>query len=117
MAYELETVDYRGVTIVCPHYWWEGHIVSRHGYMEGQQAAVITALRDPYFVTRSAGYRDRRLYYRPLVLPAPYTNEYLIVVVDYPVGSRRVGRVVTAYKNPAMLRREALIWTKRDGET
>jgi hypothetical protein len=112
MSCEFEAVDYRGVLVICIHDRWEGHIVSGHEYMEGQQAAVITALSDPYYVYRSAGRSNRRLYYRPLVLPRPYTQDFLLVVADYPTGRRRPGRIVTAYRRQTFRRGDIWIWSK-----
>ena len=79
--------------------------------MEGQQAAVITVLRDPYHVWRSSRYRNRRLYYCPFVLPRPHEREYLLVVADYPPG-RESGRIITAYARPNIIRGDTLLWLR-----
>ena len=80
--------------------------------MEGQQAAVITALRDPYFVYLPAEpWPNRRVYYRPLVLRPPDTNRHLVVVADYPSRRRRFGRVVTAYPKDTFGKGDMLLWT------
>ena len=113
MACEFDTVDYRGVPLQCFHERWDGHILARHPYMANQQAAVITALRDPYFVFIPAGQQgNRRLYYRPLVLRPPHTNYYLLVVADYPAGRRQFGVVITAYFRQRIRIGDTLIWTK-----
>ena len=112
MACEFDTVDYRGVPLRCSHQWWVGHILAGHGYMAGQQGAVITALRDPYYVAQSGRRPNRRIYYRPLVLRAPYTNEFLLVVADYPAQGQRFGRIVTAYYRRNVKRGETVIWTR-----
>ena len=113
MACEFDTVDYRGVPLRCFHERWDGHILARHPYMANQQAAVITALRDPYFVFIPAGQGgNRRLYYRPLVLSPPHTNYYLLVVADYPAGRRQSGVVITAYFRQRIRVGDTLIWTK-----
>ena len=112
MACGWETVDYRGVPLVCSHERWEEHILDGHPEMEGQQAAVITALRDPYFVYLPAGsWVNCRVYYRPLVLRPPYTNHHLLVVADYPSRWRRFGRVVTAYPKDTFGKGDTLLWT------
>ena len=81
--------------------------------MAGQQAAVITALSDPHSVYLPAGrWTNRRVYYRPLVLSPPYTNYYLLAVVDYPTGMSRYGRVVTAYPRKFHKKGDTLLWTK-----
>ena len=118
MACGFETVDYSGVLLRCSHEQWEEHIIGRHSELAGQQAAVIAALRDPYYVFIPAGpWANRRVYYRPLVLRQPYTNHHLLVVADYPPRRRRYGRVVTAYPRETLGKeilenRGTLLWTK-----
>ena len=117
MACEFDTVDYQGVPVRCAHQRWDGHILGRHPYMAGQQGAVVTALSDPYMVYQSGRDRRLKLYYRPLVLSPPYTQDFLIVVVKYPSGDRRPGRVITAYKNQTILKGDTLIWEISDART
>ena len=113
MACGFETVDYSGVPLICFHEQWEEHILRRHPDMVGQQAAVIAALRDPYYVFIPAGpWANRRVYYRPRVLRQPYTNYYLLVVADYPSRRRRYGRVVTAYPRETLDKGVPMLWTK-----
>ena len=85
--------------------------------MAGQQAAVITALSDPHLVYQSGRDRRLKLYYRPHLLLPSYTQDFLIVVVKYPAGDRRPGRVITAYKNQTILKGDTLIWEIADART
>ncbi len=79
--------------------------------MDGRQSAVATALRDPCHVWRSGRFRDRLLYYRPRILPRPYEQEYLLVVVRY-IRGQGFGRIITAFKTPRIIRGDTLIWSR-----
>lgn len=108
----FETVDYSGVPLICFHERWEEHILKGHPDMVGQQAAVITALSDPYYVTQPGGRPNRRVYYRPRVLRYPNTNDFLLVVADYPTRRQEYGGIVTAYSRRNLKKSELLIWTR-----
>ena len=109
MSCEFETIDFRGVTVICSHRKWDRHI-SNHREMEGQQSAVITTLKEPHRAERSSEFQDRLLYYRRFALPSPREREYLLVVVAYPVGMSETGIVLTAYSRWRIQEGNTRIW-------
>ena len=112
MSCGFEAVDYEGVPVRCSHRIWSRHITVRHQDMEGQQAAVTATLAYPDLVYRSNEYPNRKLYYRREVLPQPYAQDLLAVVVDYPTGRQTIANIVTAYRKLPDEERETLIWSR-----
>ena len=110
---EFEVVDFGGVPVRCSHRIWSRHITSRHPELEGQQAALIAALTDPDYVYQSGRYPDRKLHYRREVLPYPYAQDLVAVVVAYPEHTLGVGQVVTAYRKRPDVDQETLIWSRQ----
>ena len=94
---EFETVDYEGKIVRCSHWRWEEHIAAKHHEVLGQQEAVRITIGSPEYKYRSGRFPHRKLYYRRNVLPPPYEREYLLVIVNYPVGLEE-GRVLSAFK-------------------
>ena len=113
MSCDFEAADRDGVPIRCRHDTWASHIIDEHLEMQDQQGAVVTTIRDPAYIYQSSRYPNRRLLYRPFVLPAPYYQSYALVVIDYRgSGSRRTGEVVSAYSTANIKTRDILIWSK-----
>ena len=112
MSCGLETADYWGTLVICTHEIWDGHIISKHYPMENLQAAVQISLSNPKFVYQSGRYPDRKLFYRPYLLPRPYDTHYLLVVVGYYSNGTKTGTVITAYPRKFIAKGDILIWPK-----
>ena len=99
--------------VSCSHRIWSRHITPRHGELQGRQDAVITTLTDPDFVYQSGVYPDRKLHYRKEVLPYPYAQDFLTVVVFYPAQRPAFANIVTAYRKPPDEIKETLLWSRQ----
>lgn len=81
--------------------------------MEGNEGAVVAALREPTHEYQSDRYPNRRIYYRPFILPKPYYQSYLRVVIAYQgSGTRARGELVTAFPSANIRGGDILIWSK-----
>ena len=115
---DFNAVDRDGVSVHCRHDTWARHIVDEHREMEDQQGAVIGAIGNPAYIYQSERYPQRRLLYRPFILPKPFDRTYLLVVIEYRTsrGQRR-GEVVTAFSAFNIKQRDILIWSKYETAT
>ncbi len=73
---------------------------------------MIAALTAPDYVYRSIQHPNRKLHYRKGVLPYPYFQDFLVIVVAYPTDSHAVAHIVTTYRKPPDEGKETLIWPK-----
>ena len=81
--------------------------------MEGNEGAVVVALKDPTHEYQSDRYPNRRIYYRPFTLPDPYYQSYLRVVVAYHgTGAGETGELVTAFPSANIRHGDIEIWLK-----
>ena len=104
--------DRDGITIICTKDTWENHIVSEHPEMEGCEVIVKTAIEKPYQIYQDGRHADRRIIYKPFVLPKPFRTQYLRVAIRYrktKLTRKLQGYVLTAF--PATKRKgDILIW-------
>ena len=82
--------------------------------MENRQGAVIATLSDPDLVYQSDEYPNSKLHYRKGVLPYPYIQDFLVIIVAYPTDRHTVAHIVTAYRKMPDEGKETLIWSKLD---
>ncbi len=73
----------------------------------------MDTLTNPDYVYQSGEYPERKLHYKKDVLPFPYTQDFLTVVVSYAEPGPAVAQIVTAYRKPPDEVRETLIWSRR----
>ena len=113
MADGFEWVDREGVPVFCNRETWEEHIARRHLEVSGPEEAVRLVISQPLYVYRDARYSNRKVYYLPFVLPAPYDRFYLKVVVAYDMeGGRMKGQVITAFGEETVRESDELLWTR-----
>ena len=110
---EFETKDRDKTPVRCGHATWNGHIVDEHPEMAGHQSAVSQTIRDPVYVYQSTRYANRRIHYRPFILPGPYHQYFLMVVIAYDRrGNRTYGEIVTAFPTANTKEGDILRWSK-----
>ena len=73
---------------------------------------MAATINDPDKVYRSNEYPNRKLHYRSGVLPQPYAQDFLAVVVAYPSEIHVAARMITAYRKAPDEERETLIWSR-----
>ncbi len=113
MSCQFSTTDKDNVQVSCSHDTWDSHIAGEHLEMVGQQLAVESTVRDPAYEYKSGRYPDRRLFYKPFVLPGPFHRTYLLVVVGYRTRDGfSTGSVITAFSTANMKQGYILIWSK-----
>lgn len=113
MSCDFSIEDRDGSSVRCTHDSWANHIVDEHPELENQQSAVSITVQEPIYIYQSGRYPERRLFYRPFVLPAPFRNSYVLVVIAYRgSGDRRRGEVVSAYATANIKEGDILIWSK-----
>lgn len=95
---QIDTTDFKGRRIICTKHQWRHHIVGspHHEYMEGEEEAVILALKKPSFGMRFLDTDDpqTRCYYRMSATKDYYTK--VIVKFENEDGDGD-GFIVTAY--------------------
>jgi hypothetical protein len=81
--------------------------------MAGWEEYVERTIRAPEEIRQAVGMPKRWVFYRGNFLPAPYEQNSLRVVVEYPTfglrGLRRA-KVITAFPSNGGKQGEALIW-------
>ena len=119
MADGFEWVDREGVPVFLQQGDLGGtHYARRHLEVSGQEEAVRLAISHPLYVYRDARYFNRKVYYLPFVLPAPYDRFYLKVVVAYDMeGGRMKGQVITAFGEETVRESDELLWTRLQPRT
>jgi len=107
----LRCRDPLGDTVVLHDHQWSFHVLE-HPELAGQLAAVKLAIEAPDRIVTDRDRADRRCYYRAEVLPAPYDEDLLKVVVGLAAGSQgtTTGEVITAYATPRVKQGEAQQW-------
>ena len=110
----FETADCFGTRVVGSHARWNGHVLVRHPDLAEYQQQVIRAIAAPLYVYQSSRRPNRRLFYREIDFPAPFTEEYLLAVVAYdPVEDGLAGILVTAYPASEIHANNLLLWRQQ----
>jgi hypothetical protein len=80
--------------------------------MIGCDAHVKTTIENPYQIYQDSTHLNRRIVYKPFILPKPFHTEYLRVVVEYRRRFLRgmIGYVVTAFATRNIRKGDILIW-------
>ena len=108
----LECKDKDGIDVVCSQETWLIHILDEHPEMNGYEAYVKTAIGDPYQIYQDSSNLNKRIIYKPFILPKPYNLQYLRVVIEYPrrkFGKAR-GFVHTAFPCLNIKKGDILLW-------
>jgi hypothetical protein len=112
---EIKCQDKDGVNITCSDDCWENHIVAEHPEMEGWDAYVKVTIEKPYQIYQDGRHPKRKAFYNPFILPKPFHQQYLRVVVEY--KKRRFasvrGYVITAFPCQGIRKGDILIWERQ----
>ena len=104
--------DKDNVAIICTEDNWESHIVSEHPEMKGCEVHTKIAIEKPYRIYQDPRHPNRKIIYKPFILPKPFNTQYLRVAIEY--RKRRFGDlrgyVVTAFACSGIRKGDILIW-------
>ena len=104
--------DKDGVTVTCSKNAWENHIVAEHPEMKGCEAYVKAVIEKPYQIYQDGRHPNKRIIYRPFVLPKPFNRHYLRVAIKYrqrALGGLR-GYVSSAFPCLNKRKGDILLW-------
>lgn len=106
--------DKDGHTVVCSRGWWEKHIINRHPEVADWLAHIQTAIQDPYQVYQDRTNLNRKIYYRPFILPPPFSTQYLRIAIQYKqkITGQITGFIVTAFPCSNIKEGDILIWQR-----
>lgn len=109
----IQCYDKDGTAVVCKRNYWEAHIIDAHPEMKGCEGHVKATIESPYQIYQDSTHPNRRILYRPFILPKPYDRQYLRVAIDY--RHRRWkkprGYVVTAFSSANIKKGDILVWS------
>ena len=111
----FECRDRDGTRVVCSRETWDRHIVPEHPEMKGCQDSAVETITSPYQVYQDKNFSARRILYRPFVLPRPYDQQYLRVVIEYKrrrLSKRYTGYVLTAFPVQNRRKGDILLWSR-----
>ncbi len=108
-------VDKDGVTVMCSRDTWENHILAEHLEMEGCEAYVKAAVENPYQIYQDSRYPNKKIIYKPFILPKPFHTQYLRVAIQYRKRMFRdlVGYVLSAFACQNKKQGDILIWEEK----
>ena len=87
--------DSDGITVICRRDTWENHIVAEHPEMKGCEMTVKVAIEKPYQLYQDGKHPNKRIIYKPFVLPKPFHTQYLRVAIEYHKG--KISRKLQGY--------------------
>jgi hypothetical protein len=107
--------DKDGILIICDQSTWNNHIIFEHPEVKGCEVQVQTAITMPYQIYQDATNIDRKIIYRPFILPKPFHTQYLRVVIQYRkrVFGQIRGFVCTAFACTHVKFGDILLWEEK----
>ena len=104
--------DKDGIEIICAEANWDNHIVSEHPELKGCEAHVKATVENPYRIYQDPRHPNRRILYRPFILPKPFHTQWLRVAIEYrkPRFGKLRGYTVTAFACTGVRQGDILIW-------
>ena len=108
----LRCCDRNGVVIICTDDNWRNHIVAEHPEVRGCEAHVKTAIENPYRIYQDPRHPNRKILYKPFILPKPFNTQYLRVAIEYKKSRIRDfrGYIITAFACSGIRKGDILIW-------
>jgi hypothetical protein len=79
--------------------------------MKSCEAYVTTAIREPYQIYQDSSNLQKKVIYKPFILPKPYDRQYLRVVMEYH-KKKKVAYICTAFPCVNKKKGDILIWEK-----
>jgi len=105
--------DKDGILVTCSRNWWNTHIEEDHESMIGCEAHVKATVENPYRIDQDARHTNRKIFYKPFILPRPFHTQYLRVVIEYRKGRLFKdirGYIITAFPCKTCRKGDILIW-------
>jgi hypothetical protein len=105
--------DKDGISVVCSRECWENHIIAEHPEMNGCETYVKAAIENPYQVYQDSKNINKKIIYKPFILPRPFNQQYLRVVIEYKAKRFRAmrGYILSAFPCINIKKGDILIWT------
>lgn len=109
---EFGCYDVNSVLVTCSKSQWD--YLVKHQEMIERQGVVKSIIESPDFICISARHTKRRTIYKMVVLPPPYGNTYVRVVVEYKrrLISKMRGYVINAFACNGMQEGEVKVWER-----
>lgn len=109
----LDCCDHDGTPVVCDEDCWYNHIVAEHPEMSGCEAHVKSAIEKPYQIYQDPTNINKKVIYKPFILPKPFHTQYLRVAIEYKekaFGRSIRGYVRTAFSCTNIRKGDILLW-------
>ncbi|HEY93818.1 MAG TPA: hypothetical protein G4O15_02615 [Dehalococcoidia bacterium] len=111
----IECTDKDGIKVVCDDGTWYNHIEAEHPEMKECAAIVKETIQDPYEIYQDRFNLNKKVIYKPFVLPRPFHTYYLRIVIEYKTRKLRgglIGYVRTAFACSNKKKGDVLLWVK-----
>jgi hypothetical protein len=108
----IECLDKDGVKVVCDAGTGYNHILAEHPEMKECEAIVEAAIQTPYQVYQDRITLNKKVIYKPFVLPNPFHTYYLRIVIEYKKSGFRGtrGYIRTAFACANKKKGDILLW-------
>ena len=109
----FQCLDRDGILVTCSQECWDIHILATHPDMKGCEVYVRTAIENPYQIYQDSKDINKRIIYKPYILPKPYNQQYLRVAIEYKhrIFKGLRGYVLSAFPCINIKKGDILIWT------
>jgi len=81
--------------------------------MKGCEMIVKTAIENPYQVYQDGKHANKRIIYKPFVLPKPFHTQYLRIAIEYrkvKITRKLQGYVCSAFASRTKRKGDILLW-------
>lgn len=110
----INCYDKDGIRVVCDDGTWHNHIVAEHPEMGGCEAHVKATIEYPYQIYQDSTDINKKIIYKPFVLPKPFHTQYLRIAIEYRQRKfeNKKGYVRSAFACRNKRKGDILIWEK-----
>jgi hypothetical protein len=108
----IDCLDKDGIRVVCDEGTWYNHILAEHPEIKECEAIVKAAINTPYEIYQDNLVLNKKVIYKPFVLPKPFNTYYLRIVIEYEKSRFRGmrGYIRTAFACSNKKKGDILIW-------
>jgi hypothetical protein len=112
---DFDCKDKDGIRIVCTEDNWVNHIVAEHPELNGCEVLVKKTIGQPHRVYQDSRHPNRKILYKPFILPKPFNTQWLRVAIEYrkPMLGDIRGYVVTAFACTGVRQGDIIIWQEQ----
>jgi len=106
--------DKDGNRVICSIRWWKKHIICKHPEVTDWLTYIKVTVQDPYQVYQDQVNLNKNILYRPFILPAPFSTQYLRIAIKYKQekSGKRTGFMLTVFPCSKIKKGDILIWQK-----